>query len=259
MNGQDAMYGEERQHAIWQRIQRDGRVGVAELSDEFGVAAETIRRDLSALEGTGLVKRVHGGAVPANRLVFESSLEDRSQVMTEEKDRIAVAALDELPTTGAVFIDAGSTTARLVEHIPMDSELTVITNSITAAVALVRFPRLTVMTIGGRVRSGTLAEVDDWALRNLSELRVDVAFVGANAVSVERGLATPDPAEAAVKRAIIHSGERNVLLTDHTKFGAVSLLTFAELTDLDAIITGKDLDDEVVAEIEATGVAIARA
>lgn len=252
----NTMYNEERQHAIWKQVEARGRVSVKELSDEFGVTAETIRRDLTVLEQGRLVRRVHGGAILANRLVFEPTLEDRTQHMAAEKERIAGLARDELPSSGAILVDAGSTTAKLVETPVPDAELTIVTNSIPIAQAAIRWPMATVMTVGGRVRQGTLAEVDDWALRSLAELRVDVAFVAANAVSLERGLGTPDAAEAAVKRAILAAADRIVLLADHTKFDAESMLTYGSLREVDTVITGRELDDERVNAMKDLGVRV---
>ena len=127
--------------------------------------------------------------------------------MTEEKERIAKAALAELPTEGSVLLDAGTTTARLAELLPSDRDLTVVTNALPIALTLSVRPGLTLLLLGGRVRGRTLAAVDDWALQGLRDVNVDVAFVGTNGISVERGLTTPDPAEGAVKRAMIAAAE----------------------------------------------------
>src|ERR671917_1271943 len=123
------MYAEERQRHIAVAARAAGRVDVAELSAELEVTAETIRRDLSVLERHGVLRRVHGGAIPVERLGFEPAVAARDVVMTAEKERIAKAALAELPEDGAVIIDAGTTTGRLAEAIPADRELTVVVNS----------------------------------------------------------------------------------------------------------------------------------
>src|ERR1700730_1604748 len=107
------MYAEERQQEILRRGRAEGRVDVMRLAEELSVTSETIRRDLTALERAGVVRRVHGGAIPVERLGFEPALAARDAVMTVEKERIAKAALAELPEEGAIIIDAGSTTERL--------------------------------------------------------------------------------------------------------------------------------------------------
>lgn len=132
------------------------------LAEEFGVTTETIRRDLSTLERQSVVTRVHGGAIPTERLGFEPGVSKRSGVMVAEKERIAKAALAEIPDDGAVLIDAGTTTAQLAQAIPTDRELTVVTNSAPIAVTLAAKPQIKVLLVGGRVRGRTLAAVGDW-------------------------------------------------------------------------------------------------
>ncbi|WP_430780311.1 DeoR/GlpR family DNA-binding transcription regulator [Actinoplanes sp. G11-F43] len=253
------MYAEERQQEIVRRARAEGRVDVVALAESFGVTAETIRRDLTVLERSGVLRRVHGGAIPVERLGFEPALATRDAVLISEKERIAKAALAEIPDEGAIILDAGTTTARLAHLLPADRELTVVVNSPVLAATLGLKPNLTVLLLGGRVRGKTLATVDDWALRPLADMYVDVAFMGANGLSVERGMTTPDPAEAAVKRAMIAAARRVVLLADHTKIGNDYLAKFGALADLDLLITDNGLDQDLAAEVETTGVRVVKA
>jgi DeoR family fructose operon transcriptional repressor len=253
------MYAEERQREILQQARSLGRVDVTALADEFTVTAETIRRDLTTLERAGVLRRVHGGAIPVERIGFEPALAARDAVLTAEKERIAKIAVGEVPADGAIILDAGTTTARLAQALPVDRELTIVVNSPAIAAILGTRPNLNVLLLGGRVRGKTLATVDDWALRPLADLYVDVAFLGTNGCSVERGLTTPDPAEAAVKRAMIKAARRSVLLADHTKIGNDYLARFGSLTDLDLLITDTGLNDDLVLEVEAEGVRVVRA
>jgi DeoR family transcriptional regulator, fructose operon transcriptional repressor len=247
------MYQEERQASIIERARAQGRVDVGELAADFDVTPETVRRDLTALERHGLLRRVHGGAIPVERLGFEPGLQTRDSTMAPEKDRIARAALAELPDEGAILLDAGTTTARMAEMLPTDRELTVVTNGLPIAMALVARANVKVLTIGGRVRGRTLAMVDQWALRVLSETFVDVAFLGTNGISVERGLTTPDVAEAAVKRAMLRAARRAVVLADHSKVGNDCFARFGELEELDTVVTDDGLDLELAADLQAAG------
>jgi DeoR family fructose operon transcriptional repressor len=247
-----APYAAQRKQVIVTQLRVAGRVDVADIADQLGVTRETIRKDLIGLERQGLLRRVHGGAVPVGQLSFEPAVSTRTYY-AEEKTRIATAALAHLPAGGAVLIDAGSTTARFAELFPSDRELTVYTNTLPIALALIGRPLLTVVTLGGRVRPLTMAEVDDWAARALSEINVEVAFLGANAISVERGLTTPDPAEAAVKRLMLASARRRILLADHSKVGAVSLCKHADLSDIDLLITDTGLPEADLRALQAAG------
>jgi DeoR family fructose operon transcriptional repressor len=252
------MYAEERQQEILRRTRDAGRVDVVTLAEDFGVTMETIRRDLTVLERAGTLRRVHGGAIPVERLGFEPALAARDAVMTAEKERIAKAALAELPADGSIIIDAGSTTGRLVQVLPSDRELTVIVNSPPLATILATRSNLNVIMLGGRVRGRTLATVDDWAMQPLARMRVDVAFMATNGISAEVGLTTPDPAEAAMKQSMIGAAQRTVLLVDHTKVGNDYLAKFASLADISVLITDTGLDSGLAADLAAAGPEVVR-
>ena len=247
------MYAEERQAVIVSRARTVGRVEVADLANQFAVTPETIRRDLTALERAGLLRRVHGGAVVVDLFGFEPTLAARESVRTEEKSRIAAAALEFLPEEGAIALDAGSSTYQLAELLPSDRPLTVVTNSLPIASLLAARPELTVHQVGGRVRGRTLATVDSQALQYLHGVFVDVAFLGTNGFSVRRGLTTPDSAEAAVKAAFVACARRTVVLADHSKHGSDHFAHVADLAQVSAIVTDSNLSDDAVAELEAAG------
>jgi DeoR family fructose operon transcriptional repressor len=253
------VYAEERQAAIVGRARTDGRVDVASLAESLGVTTETVRRDLTALERAGVLRRVHGGAIPVERLGFEPAVDTREQVATSEKEAIAKAALNELPVDGAIALDAGTTTLRLAEAIPTDRELTVVTNGLPIATLLASRPNLTVHMVAGRIRSRTLAAVGEASVAFLHDLYVDVAFLGANGFSVDRGFTTPDSAEAATKRALIGCAGRSVVLADSTKHGVNHFATFAGPEDVDLLITDARLDAQKVSDIESAGLQVVRA
>ncbi|MEU7649034.1 DeoR/GlpR family DNA-binding transcription regulator [Streptomyces huasconensis] len=253
------MYAPERQQEILRLARDGGRVDVLSLAEEFKVTAETIRRDLKALDRAGLVRRVHGGAIPAGRLDFEPDLTEREGTAADEKDRIAHAALAELPAEGSVVLDAGSTVARLAAALPLESALTVVTHSLPTAARLADHPGIQLHLIGGRVRQRTRAAVDAWALRAYGEIRADVLFLAANGFSAEAGLTTPDLAEAAVKRAAVAAARRVVLLADSTKHGQEHFARFGDLTDVDLLITDTGLAPDDAAAIERTGTEVVRA
>lgn len=252
------MYAEERQGEIVERARSKGRVEVASLASALGVSLETVRRDLGALERRGMLRRTHGGAVPVERLRFEPEVAERQAERVAEKARIAEAALEFLPERGTVALDAGTTTAALAELLPAGREITVLTNCLPIASALAANTSLKVVISGGRVRSRTLAAVDDAAARFLDEFSPDVAFVGANGVSARRGLTTPHEAEAAAKRAFVRGADRVVALADHTKVGWEHFVRFARPEEVDVLITDTGLDDAAVAELERTGMEVLR-
>ncbi|MFJ6697305.1 DeoR/GlpR family DNA-binding transcription regulator [Streptomyces sp. NPDC091272] len=252
------MYAPERQQEILRLAREGGRVDVLSLADTFQVTAETVRRDLKALDRAGLLRRVHGGAIPAGRLDFEPDLAERESTAADEKDRIAQAATAELPSEGSVVLDAGSTAARLAADFPLECGLTVVTHALPVAARLADHPGIDLHLVGGRVRHRTRAAVDAWALRAYGEIRADVVFLGANGFSAAYGLTTPDLAEAAVKRAVIAAGRRVVLLADSAKHGQEHFARFGDLADIDLLITDTGLSPKDAAAIEAAGTEVQR-
>lgn len=237
------MYAEERQQGIATLIAARGRLSVNELAEEYAVTTETVRRDLSVLERAGIVRRVHGGAVPADALtVLEVGVNDRDRSRTEEKDRIARAALEFLPPSGgSVLLDAGTTTARLAAHLPRDHQLTVVTNAVPIAARLAGLSTVDLHVLPGRVRRTTQAAVGEETVAALNVLRTDVAFIGTNGLSLRHGLSTPDHSEAAAKRAMVRAGQRVVVLADSSKVGRENTVRFAEMEDIDVLVTDAGL------------------
>ncbi|WP_274559553.1 DeoR/GlpR family DNA-binding transcription regulator [Streptomyces spiramyceticus] len=253
------MYAPERQQEILRLARESGRVDVLSLAQTFQVTAETVRRDLRALDRAGLVRRVHGGAIPAGSLDFEPDRAERESTAADEKDRIARAALAELPAQGSVVLDAGSTIGRLAADVPLESGLTVVTHALPVAARLADHPGIDLHLVGGRVRHRTRAAVDAWALRAYGEIRADVAFIATNGFAPDSGLTTPDLAEAAVKRAVVAAARRVVLLADSAKYGQEHFARFGDLTDVDLLITDTGLSPEDAAAIEAAGTEVVRA
>ncbi|MFD7666673.1 DeoR/GlpR family DNA-binding transcription regulator [Streptomyces sp. NPDC059788] len=235
------MRAEERQHRILVLARQAGRVDVTDVAGEFGVARETVRRDLSELERRGLVRRTHGAAYPVESAGFETTLARRETQQVAEKRRIAAAAVQLLGEAETVFIDEGYTPELLAMLLPADRPLTVVTSSLRTASLVSAAETTTVLLLGGRVRSGTQAAVGSWARDMLAGFVIDLAFLGANGVSREHGLTTPDPAVADVKAQAVRSSRRRVLIGVHSKFGASSFCRFASVRDVDTIVTDTGL------------------
>ncbi|GLZ50749.1 DeoR/GlpR family DNA-binding transcription regulator [Actinomycetospora sp. NBRC 106378] len=231
------MYAAERHQLLVRRARELGRVEVTQVAAELGVTTETIRRDLTALERQGLLHRVHGGAIATDRLEIEPAVGVREVTHPDEKDRIAKAAVAELGSASTILLDAGTTTARVAALLPDDVDLTVVTNALPIATALAGRNRITVHLIGGRVRGTTLSAVDRWALKTLESVNCDVAVLGTNGFSIDRGLTTPDVAESAVKGAIVKAAARSIVVADASKYGTDSFSRFATLADVDTLVT----------------------
>lgn len=240
------MYAAERQILLAERLVREGRVSVVDLADELAVSTETIRRDLAVLEQSGTARRVHGGAVVSSAYTrIEATLAQRTGERPAEKARIARAALDLLPAAGgSILLDGGSTIAHLAEVLPGGLRTTVLTHSVAIAHQLLAHDDIDLHTIGGRIREVTGVAVGQSTVDALRGTRVDVAFFGTNGITQDHGFSTPDSEEAAVKRALIGSARIAVALADSSKFGPHQVFSFADLADVDIVVT----DDGITAD-----------
>ena len=241
-----AVYPEERQQSIAARVMTQGRASVAELAQTYDVTTETVRRDLAVLDRAGVLRRVHGGAVPMRALhLVEPSIDERESTRVGHKQAIARAAAEFLPQAGAaVLFDAGTTTARVAALLPADRDVLVVTNSVPVAARVAALGTVPLHLLGGRVRGITQAAVGENAVRTLESLRVDIAFIGTNGITVRHGLSTPDPEEAAVKRAMVECANFVVVLADSSKIGREDLVSFAPIDSVDVLVT----DSEITAD-----------
>ncbi|MFF5791154.1 DeoR/GlpR family DNA-binding transcription regulator [Paeniglutamicibacter sp. NPDC012692] len=256
------MFAEERHRLVTEQLSLSGKVGVADLSERFGITRETVRRDLAQLEQVGVLRRVHGGAVAAAKTsTAEQSHTARTTQNLAAKRRIAAKALELLPQGAtSILLDAGTTTellaGLLAEELaaPRAEELLVITHALPIAQRV--SPALPLELIGGRVRGLTSAATGSHTLAQLDSLRPDIAFVGANGVDAGFGLSTPDALEAAVKTAIVGCARRVVVLADSSKLGETALVRFAALSDIDTLVTDREPDAELAAALEAADVEV---
>lgn len=234
------MYAEERRRLLVKLARSDGRVQVSGASQHFHVTPETIRRDLEVLDRQGLLRRVHGGAMPAEFLPMgDLALVDRENAAAEQKDRIAQAALAFLPEQprASVLLDAGTTTSRLAQLLPAQSTLEVFTHSLPIAASLSVRTSAAVELVGGTVKGITQACVGAPSLERLAQLRVNVCFLGTNGITPGHGLSTPDSEEGAVKARMVRSARLVVVLADSRKFDVETTHSFARLADVDVVIT----------------------
>ena len=253
-----AVNGEVRRKQILLRARDSGQVQVVQLAAEFGVAVETIRRDLQVLAESGLLSRFHGGAIAVESGVFETDLARRSAQFLAEKHRIAAEAVRRIGSAETVFIDEGYTPELIAERLPTDVRRTIVTAALPIAAKLSAVPAFTVYLAGGRVRSTTLGCVDSWAVSMVSSFTYDVTIIGANGISLEHGLTTPDPAVAAVKEAALSAARRRVFVGVHTKFGVSAFARFGRVENLDHIVTDTYLASSVMQRYAERGPAVTR-
>jgi DeoR family fructose operon transcriptional repressor len=246
----------DRQQAIYMLALREGSVDVADLASRHGVTTETIRRDLSDMQKRQLLRRVHGGAIPVERMNHEPMIEAREVVNAEEKLRIATLAAEEIPERGSVIIDSGTTGQRLAEVFPVDRDVHVVTNSLLTALTLSRRGLRELTVLGGLVRTNRHTMADATTRAELQHMAIDVLFISCDGLSFQHGLTTPYREEHAIKRVMIERAHRVVALVDASKFGNVQMFSFARFDELDVLVTDTRAAPEDVEILASHGVTI---
>lgn len=242
-----------RQGRILEMARHAGRLDVAETASRLQVSAETLRRDLRALESAGQIRRSYGVVFPTEVGRYEVPMQFRPGNDAGEKEAIAAKTVELLSTASVVYLDEGSLPLLMLRHLTHDRSLTVVTPSIPLATELVSSSTHDVILLGGRLRLATLGTVDHWAIDMLTAMMVDVAVMGANGLSLDRGATTPDPSVCAVKAAAVRSARQRVLAIEHTKVGVVSFSRFAEVADFHTIVSGQQLRSSTVRRFQSVG------
>lgn len=245
---------QERRHDILDRVQRDGRAAVSELSQEFDVSEVTIRGDLQALADQGLLVRTHGGAIPANRLSRDLSLALRRQQQVLAKDHIGEAGAARIEDGDAVFLDSSSTALAIARHLTDHRFVTVVTNSIAIVQELTEYANLEVVVPGGRLRRDTFSLVGVDGLDMLSQYNIQKGFFGAHGITLVEGLTDVSADEADVKRMLAGMCRQVFAVLDATKWGQVGLASFAALNQISTVITDCSAPAGLVGQVRAAGV-----
>ncbi|HHV75432.1 MAG TPA: DeoR/GlpR transcriptional regulator [Thermoanaerobacterium sp.] len=247
------MFGEERRMKIAEILSKDKSITVSELSEILGVSESTIRRDLKMLEIDGFIQRTHGGAILNTHTHYEPSFVEKEDYELPSKMQIGKMAASLIEEGDSVIFDAGTTTLMIAKSL-QDIHLTVVTNSPIIAIELSNRNNIELIVTGGIERLNTKALVGPIAEMVIRNFKVDKAFIGANAISYENGLMTPDIIEANTKKAMIDVSNEVYAVVDHTKFGKKSFVKFADISDITAIITDDELDYEIVRKYEQANV-----
>ena len=232
------MLQNERHERILGKLKKHNTVKVAALAKELGISESTIRRDITELDNAGKLKKVFGGAVAVNGdITFgEADVSQRTMINVEEKELIARYAATMVQENDFVYIDAGTTTEKMIDYLDKKN-VTYLTNGITHAKKLIQ-KGFDAYIIGGLLRPSTEAVIGSAAIEAVQHYNFTKCFMGTNGVDIERGFTTPDIGEAAIKTAVMKKAYMSFVLADHTKFGLISPVTFAELDEA-CIITDR--------------------
>ncbi len=248
------MLTEERRQVILGRLERDGKVVAAELSATLDVSPDTVRRDLRELDEAGLLRRVHGGALPP--VVGARPYATRLEQAPEAKAAIARATGRLLRHGQVIVLDAGTTTLEVARQLPPELEATVITNSPPIAVALAEHPKIEVAVVGGMLAKAPQALVGAATVAALRSVRADVLVLGVCSVHPEIGITVLELEESYVKQAMIANAAEVIAVSSADKLGSAGPYVVAPLEELTYLVTEEPAPAEQVARFREAGVEV---
>lgn len=232
------MLTEERFVKILSILESMGSVTVQQLMTELDASESTIRRDLTALDASGQLIKVHGGAISKGTTYAtrDDEVVNRREINKEAKERIARYAAELIVPGDFVYLDAGTTTARMIDYITA-KQAVFVTNAILHAKRLAE-RGYTVYILGGEFKAVTEAIVGEEAVVTLEKYNFTKGFWGTNGISTRKGFSTPELKEALVKKKAMENCRECFILADESKFNQISSVTFAPFESAAIITTG---------------------
>lgn len=252
-----------RFNTILTGLRENGSVSVDDLSRELGVSVVTIRRDLDLLEQQGLLRRTHGGAVSMDPLFYEPFKKDRSfQAQVErqanEKRKIGLAAAGMIVSGETIAVTPGTTTAEIIRGIPLNSKITVVTNTANIAMELSKRKDVNVFVTGGHLHGDWFSLVGPTAIRSLENMLIHTVFIGADGIDAQWGLSCFISDEAELNGTMVRHARRHIAVVDHTKFGVVANFRICETNVLNTLITDTGATNEMIAPFQKLGIEVIR-
>ena len=236
------MRNTERKKEILRELSKHGQVTVDQLAGRFETSTATIRRELKHLDGAGLLRRTHGGAIQVEPMLYEpfrrlSSFVAQEQIQAAEKRRIGVAAASMIKDGQIIVLSAGTTTTQVGRSIHDQKGLTIVTNAINIAMELSHRLDLKIIMTGGFLNKSRFALCGESGIASINEMFYDWAFISVDGIHSKHGLTSDSPELGAVHRAMIQQSRKTVVVADHSKFGKVCKALIAPIANVDLIVT----------------------
>ncbi len=245
----------KRRTEILNLINVNGKVSVNELSEKFGISVVSIRNDLAHLEKKGLLIKTRGGAIKSQPVNFDLSLNQKLKINYTEKQKIGKKAIEFVKNGDSIVIDSGSTTLEVAKNLE-EFDINLITNSLPIADICADFKKVNVIIPGGELRPEMRSLIGPITLNTINELRCDIAFIGADSISIDSGIYTPLISEAAISRAMIKIAKKVIVVVDSSKFSRKSLAKISSLDYIDIIITDNNIKKEELSKLQSTGIEV---
>lgn len=249
------MLQEERHKQILEELENNNIVRIAQLSKNLGVTRQTIRRDLAELEKTGLIKKVHGGAV-LNKTNVEPSYSIRNNTNIQEKEIIAKKAVEFVDEGDAIFLDIGTTTLMMAKKLKKRNKLTVITNFLLIALELANSPGIKVIMSGGELRGEELSLSGPISNKSVENIFLDKSFIGVGGLSIEGGFTDYHLDESEFRRMMIKHSKKSYALADHSKMNVTAIFKSADIHEIDVLITDEKSPESLLKHLAEKGIEV---
>jgi len=246
----------DRRMFILKKIEKEEQVNVSELSQRFQVSEVTIRKDLRHLEKKNILIRSRGGAMKQSLINTDLSIYDRRKQNINLKVAIGNAASVLIRDGETILLDTGTTIMELAKHLPKKIDITVITNSVDITFRLAEYPNIRVIMPGGILRRNSLALVGEQAAESLRNYYCDKYFLSADGIDIQSGIMTMNIEEASLAKLNIKNSKKVIVLIDSSKFQQKGIMTIAQLSDIDILITDSGVPVEMVNKIKHLGVEV---
>ena len=244
----------ERRNAILAKLSTEGKVIVADLSREFDVTEETIRRDLEKLDNDGLAKKTYGGAVANEKLKTDLPFNVRKSSNVAQKQIIAERIANLIHDGDYIMLDASSTAIYVTKCIKNLKNITLITNSVEILLELADKQDWNILSTGGALKKGGLSLVGTSAERMIRGFHVDVAICSSKGLDINMGITDSNEKESEIKQAIFAAADKKVLAVDNSKFDKISFVRVCDVSDVDVIVTNSRPSDRWVEQCKEKNV-----
>ncbi len=231
----------ERRNAILTKLNLEGKVIVSELSREFDVTEETIRRDLEKLDKEGLAKKTYGGAVANQDVNTDLPFNVRKSANVEMKKHIAEKIAELIHDGDYIMLDASSTALSVIKHIKNRKKITLITNSVEILLELADKDDWKILSTGGTLKKGSLSLVGASAEKMIRGFHVNIAVCSSKGIDINMGITDSNERDSEIKQAIFAAADRKVLAVDSTKFDKISFVRVCDIeSGIDTVVTDSD-------------------
>lgn len=249
------MLSQQRQKLILDYLRTHKSAQVNQLSDILGISLSTVRRDLSELEETGILRRVHGGAMLLEDQQ-ESPILQRGDTYVEEKARIGAAAAGLVNDDETIIITGGTTTEMMISHLSEKMNLTIVTNALNIAWKLAQYTHINVVVLGGWLRHSEFSLLGHLTIQALQDIHVSKIFHGTYGLDVDEGLIGTYIQEVQTDRQIINAAAELIVLADSSKFGRPGTVRIVPIEQVAVLITDNGAPDLDLGALREKGIRV---